>query len=224
MNIKAVIFDMDGVILNTEPLLAKYWCQAAREFGFPMEYGQALTLRSMCEKYASPYLKKLFGEGFDYQKVRARRKELMNLDIEKNGLRLKPGIFALLDYLDTVGLKTAVATATDMERAEKYLRAVGLFERFDKICCGPMVKNGKPDPDLYLFAADKIGIPPCECIAVEDSPNGIKSAYGAGMNTVMIPDLSQPDDELKKMLFKKCESLSEIIDVLKGIDYEHSAN
>lgn len=208
---------MDGVILNTEPLLAKYWCMAAREFGFSMEYEQALTLRSMCEKYASPFLKKTFGEGFDYKAVRARRKELMNKDIEENGLELKPGIKELLDYIDTTELKAAVATATDMERAERYLKSVGLYERFDKICCGPMVKNGKPDPDLYLFAAEQIGISPSECIAIEDSPNGIKSAYGAGMNTIMVPDLSQPDSELEKMLFRKCDSLIEIIGILSSI-------
>lgn len=217
MNIRAVIFDMDGVILNTEPLLAKYWCMAAREFGFPMEYEQALTLRSMCEKYASPFLKKTFGESFDYRTVRARRKELMNRDIEENGLELKPGIKELLDYIDTTELKAAVATATDMERAERYLKSVGLYERFDKICCGPMVKNGKPDPDLYLFASEQIGISPSECIAIEDSPNGIKSAYGAGMNTIMVPDLSQPDSELEKMLFRKCDSLIEIIGILSSI-------
>lgn len=217
MNIRAVIFDMDGVILNTEPLLAKYWCMAAREFGFPMEYEQALTLRSMCEKYASPFLKKTFGESFDYRTVRARRKELMNRNIEENGLELKPGIKELLDYIDTTELKAAVATATDMERAERYLKSVGLYERFDKICCGPMVKNGKPDPDLYLFAAEQIGISPSECIAIEDSPNGIKSAYGAGMNTIMVPDLSQPDSELEKMLFRKCDSLIEIIGILSSI-------
>lgn len=217
MNIKAVIFDMDGVILNTEPLLAKYWCMAAREFGFPMEYEQALTLRSMCEKYASPFLKKTFGESFDYRTVRARRKELMNRDIEENGLELKPGIKELLDYIDTTRIKKAIATATDMERAERYLDSVGLYDRFDKICCGPMVKNGKPDPDLYLFAAEQIGISPSECIAIEDSPNGIKSAYGAGMNTIMVPDLSQPDSELEKMLFRKCDSLIEIIGILSSI-------
>ena len=217
MNIKAVIFDMDGVILNTEPLLAKYWCMAAREFGFPMEYEHALTLRSMCEKYASPFLKKTFGESFDYRTVRSRRKELMNKDIEENGLELKPGIGELLDYIDTTELKAAVATATDMERAERYLKSVGLYDRFDKICCGPMVKNGKPDPDLYLFAVDQIGMKPSECIAIEDSPNGIKSAYGAGLNTIMVPDLSQPDEELKKMLFKKCGSLTDVIEELKKL-------
>lgn len=220
MDIKAVIFDMDGVILDTEPLLAKYWCMAARDFGFPMEYEHALTLRSMCEKYASPFLKKTFGDGFDYRAVRARRKELMNRDIEENGLRLKAGIKELLDYLDTTELKKAVATATDMERTERYLKSAGLFDRFDSICCGPMVENGKPDPDLYLFAADKIGVKPSECIAVEDSPNGIISAYGAGMNTIMVPDLSQPNGELEKLLFGKCGSLTEVIEIIGKVNKE----
>lgn len=217
MNIKAVIFDMDGVITDTELLLAKYWCQAAREFGFPMEYRHALNLRSCSEKYASPYLKETFGDAFDYRTVRARRKELMNADIQKNGIAKKKGIDEILDYLDTTDLIKAVATATDTERAKQYLDLIGLYDRFDAVCCGSMVKNGKPDPDLYLLAADKIGIKPENCIAVEDSPNGIKSAYGAGMIPVMIPDLTQPDEELSKLLYEKCGDHLQLIDLLKKI-------
>ncbi len=217
MEIKAVIFDMDGVIIDTEPLLAKYWCQAAREFGFPMEYKHALNLRSLSEKYASPYLKKTFGEDFDYRTVRARRKELMNEDIEKNGIVKKKGIDEILDFLDSTNLIKAVATATDLERAGKYFKLIGLYDRFDTICCGSMVKNGKPDPDIYLLAAEKIGVPPQSCIAVEDSPNGIKSAYSAGMYPIMIPDLTQPDEELYKLLFAKCVSILEIKNILNTI-------
>ena len=218
MIIKAVIFDMDGVIIDTEPLLAKYWCQAAREYGFPMEYQHALQLRSCSEKYASPFLKKTFGDGFDYRTVRARRKELMNEDIEKNGIVKKKGIDELLDYLDGTDLIKAVATATDLERAEKYLKLIGLYDRFDTICCGSMVKNGKPDPDIYFLAAEKIGIAPENCIAVEDSPNGIKSAYSAGMHPIMVPDLTQPDEELEKMLFGKCGSLLGVRDILEKLN------
>ncbi len=217
MKIKAVIFDMDGVIIDTEPLLAKYWCQAANEFGFPMKYEHALILRSLSEKYASPYLKKTFGESFDYRTVRERRKQLMKENIEKNGIVKKKGVEEALDYLDSTDFITAIATATDLQRAESYLKQAGLYQRFKTICCGSMVKNGKPDPDIYLLAAREIGVPPENCIAVEDSPNGIKSAYGAGMHPVMIPDLTQPDQELSKLLFKKIDSLSELPALLEEL-------
>lgn len=214
MKIKAVIFDMDGIILDTETLLAKYWCQAAREFGFPMEYKHALELRSLAGEYASPLLKSYFGDSFDYARVRSRRKELMNADIAKNGLKMKKGVKEILDYLDNSPFKRAMATATDEERAAQYLEMIGIRSRFPVICCGPMAKHGKPAPDIYLMAAEQIGVEPSLCAAVEDSPNGIKSAYGAGMRPIMIPDLTPPDEELKKLLFRQCRDLTELPPIL----------
>lgn len=217
MKAKAVIFDMDGIILDTEKLLAKYWCQAANEYGFPMEYKHALELRSLAGEYARPLLKKYFGDNMDYDTVRSRRKELMNMDIEKNGLQMKKGVKELLDYLDGTDFKRAIATATDVERAEQYLKMIGIYDRFPTICCGPMAKHGKPAPDIYLMAAEQIGVEPACCVAVEDSPNGIKSAYGAGMITVMVPDLTPPDKELEKMLFACCKDLTELPAVLEEL-------
>lgn len=217
MKIKAVIFDMDGIILDTETLLSKYWRQAAKEFGFRMTYEQSLELRSLAGEYASPLLKKYFGEGFDYATVRERRKKLMEKDIAENGLKKKKGIDEALDRIEKLGLQKALATATDIERATRYLNKTGLYDKFDAICCGPMAKHGKPAPDIYLLAAEKLGLTPQECAAVEDSPNGITSAYRAGMFPIMIPDLSQPDSELKKLLYKKCDSLKELPDVLEEL-------
>ena len=210
MKIKAVIFDMDGIILDTETLLEKYRRAAAKEFGFEMSREQALELRSLAGEYASPLLKKYFGEGFDYAVVRNRRKQLMEEDIAQNGLKKKKGAEEALEYIKKLGLKRALATATDIERAEKYLKKVELYDKFDCVCCGPMVKHGKPSPDIYLLAAEKLGLSPEECAAVEDSPNGITSAYRAGMKPIMVPDLSEPDEELKKLLYKKCGSLLEL--------------
>lgn len=217
MKAKAVIFDMDGIILDTETLLAKYWCQAANEFGFPMEYKHALELRSLAGEFARPLLKKYFGEEIDYDTVRNRRKELMNQDIAKNGLKMKKGVKEILDYLDSSEFKRAIATATDQERAARYLKMIGIYDRFPVICCGPMAKHGKPAPDIYLMAAEQIGVEPSLCVAVEDSPNGIKSAYSAGMIPVMIPDLTPPDSELKKMLFAQCKDLTELPTILEGL-------
>lgn len=213
--VKAVIFDMDGLLLDTEKLLVKYWVQAANEMGFPMTREHALYLRSLHRSYAVPYLKEQFGEGFDYIKVRSRRMELMQDYFAQNPLELKKGAVELLDYLKAQGIRSAVCTATDYERAKNYLSQVGIFGRFDKIICAAMVQRGKPSPEIYLYAAEQLGLSPQECMALEDSPNGVKSAAGAGCVTVMVPDLTQPDSELNAMIYAKADSLNDVIDILK---------
>ena len=110
MSIKAVIFDLDGTVIDTEKLLVKYWCMAANEFGFPMEREHALQLRSLARKYAEPLLKEWFGENCDYMTVRNRRMELMTAHIIENGLDVKAGIKELLVWLGENGYKRAVAT------------------------------------------------------------------------------------------------------------------
>lgn len=216
MYIKAVIFDLDGTVLDTEKLLVKYWCKAANDFGFPMEREHALKLRSLARKYAEPLLKEWFGEDCDYMKLRNRRMELMTEHIDSYGLETKAYIKELLVYLGEHGYKRAVATATDLTRAGNYLKNVGLYNYFDDIISAHQVENGKPKPDVYLYAVDKLGFKPDECIAIEDSPNGVISASDAGCKTVMIPDLTEPDTELKKRLFAVCESALDVIDLLEN--------
>lgn len=218
MKIKGIIFDMDGLMLDTEKLLLKFWIMSANEFGFDMKKEHVLSIRSLAAKYTIPKLRDIFGEKFDYYAVRKRRIELMNKYIEENGVEKKPGLDKLLDYLKTNGYKTAVATATDKLRAENYLKSAGVLEYFDVMVCGPMVENGKPAPDIYIKACELLKLKPFECIALEDSPNGILSAYRAGCRPVMIPDLTQPDDETSKLLYKKLERLDLVIDLLESSD------
>ena len=215
MEIKAVVFDMDGVLIDTEKLLVRYWVQAANEMGFPMERGHALELRSLASRYAEPYLKGLFGDGFNYRKVRARRIELMEDYIDLHGVQIKPGLTELMDYLKKHSYKIAVATATDYDRAVPYLQKAGIYESIDSLCCGPSVEHGKPEPDIYLYAAKKLGVEPEKCLAIEDSPNGIKAAHAAKMHTVMIPDLTQPDKNLQRLIYRKCDTLMDVIGVLE---------
>jgi len=213
--IRAVIFDMDGLILDTEKLLVRFWVQAANEMGFSMMREQALYLRSLHRSFAIPYLKEQFGEEFDYLAVRGRRMELMRDYLSQNPLELKPGAVELLDHLHSRGIRSAVCTATDYERAKDYLSQVGIFERFDAIICATMVEKGKPCPDVYLYAAEQLGLEPRECMALEDSPNGVRSAAGAGCVTVMIPDLTPPDDELRGIIHAQAGSLTDVIDILR---------
>lgn len=215
--IKAVIFDMDGLILDTEKLLVKYWCQAANEAGFPMQREHALNIRSLARKFAIPYLQGIFGEDFDYVKIRTRRMELMSEYISEHGIETKPGLAELLEYLKAHNIPAAVATATDYERTEKYLTQVGFFSYFSKIVCAAMVENGKPKPDIYLYAAQQLGLDPSECLALEDSPNGVRSASSAGCVTVMVPDLTQPDDELNSLIYAKAGSLADVCGIIERI-------
>lgn len=211
---KAVIFDMDGVLIDTEKHLVRLWCQAAQEFGYDMKREHALMIRSLAGEFAEPKLQSIFGKDFEYQKVRSRRKELMSAHLEEHGIEKKAGVEETLLYLKEMKYKVAVATATDEERAKKYLEEIGIYHLFDRVVCANMVSQGKPMPDVYLYACEQIGEKPEECYAVEDSPNGVKSASSAGCKTIMIPDLTQPDEETEKLLYAKVNSLMEIKNVL----------
>ncbi len=217
--ISGVIFDMDGLMLDTEKLLTRFWCEAAAFYGFEMTKQHVLGIRSLAAKYAQPHLQSIFGEGFDYYAVRAKRIELMNAYIEQNGIEKKQGLDELLESLKKRGSKLAVATATDRARTDMYLEKVGVRDYFDKLVTGDMIQNGKPKPDIYITAARELGLPCCECLALEDSPNGIRSAYDAHCKPIMIPDLSQPDEQTKALLYGCFSSLAELdksLDVLLG--------
>ena len=216
MEIKGLIFDMDGLMIDTEKLLQKFWVQAARELGYPMELEHTLQIRSLSAEPASAKLKEIVDENFDYYAVRNRRRALMREHVEKNGLEEKPGLGELLEYARQKKYRLGVATATDAQRTEQYLKSIGKYSYFDAFVCGGMVKKGKPEPDIYLEAARQLGLHPEECMALEDSPNGILSAYRAGCVPVMVPDLDQPDEETWKLLYRKVDTLQDVIPLLEG--------
>lgn len=212
--IKAVIFDMDGVLIDTEKHYFSCWLQASKEAGFPFSEEQALMLRSCDAKVAARMMQESFGEGFDYYAIRERRRQLVKERLEVCGVEKKPGVEETLLYLREKGIKTAVATATPLDRTREHLTQLGLLGLFDKIVSAKEVENGKPAPDVYLYACNQIGEEPGSCIAVEDSPNGIMSAYRAGLKPVMVPDLTQPDEELKKLLFGCEKSLTGVCAII----------
>ena len=216
-SVKGVLFDMDGVVLDTEKLYTRFWQEAAQYYGYPMTKEQALGMRSLNRGVGEAKLKSYFGDSVDYEQVRTKRVELMNAFIEENGVELKPGVAELLDYLDACGIKKAIATSSPLERTKQYLTQVGLVHRFDELVSGYMVDKGKPEPDIYLYAASKLALSPNECMVLEDSPTGILAAYRAGCIPVMVPDQDLPDEETQKLLYAVANSLTSVIPLLSDM-------
>ena len=214
--IKGVISDMDGVILDSEKLYVRFWCEAANFYGFPMNREHALSIRSMARPFAIEKLQGYFGAEFDYDSVREKRIELMDAYVSQHGIEAKKGAQKLLGFLKENGYKVALATVTPAQRAEEYLRRVDLLKYFDYVASARMVKNGKPKPDIYLFAAEKLGLKPEECLALEDSVNGVRSAAAAGCKTVLVPDLDNPEEQLKPLLYGTADGLEDVIKFFVG--------
>lgn len=221
--IKAVIFDMDGVLIDTEKHYNAAWCEAAHRAGFEnFAREHALMLRSCDPTLASEMMKDIFGAGFDYYAIREVRRGLVAERLEKYGLEKKPGIDEILAFLHERKIKAAVATATPIELTLQHLEQIGVKDQFDRIVSAKQVAHGKPAPDVYLYACGQIGEDPSDCIAVEDSPNGIRSAYAAGCRPVMVPDLTQPDEEIRPLLYAVADTLADIKELLiSKSDIEH---
>lgn len=214
---RGAIFDMDGLMLDTEKLLVRFWRQAAAEYGYDMTDEDVFGIRSLSRKYSVPRLKERFGQDFPFEDVRSRRIALMNSFIDENGFDVKKGLFELLSWLKNTGISIAVATATSRDRATAYLEHIDALRYFDAVICGDMVTNGKPEPDIYITAADGLGIPCEECAAFEDSPNGVLSAYRAGCQVIMIPDLTQPTEDMLPMLSGVYDDLEKAIAYFKEV-------
>ncbi len=218
MNLKAVFFDMDGLVLDTEKLYTRFWQEAGIAMGYPMTKEHALGMRSLNREAGLAKMQSYFGESVDYDGTRNKRIELMEAFIQKEGVEVKLGLDVLLSYLKEQGIKTAITTSSPLERTISYLSMVGLEHSFDKLITGYMVKKGKPEPDIYLYASQQFGLQPSECMVLEDSPAGITAAYRAGCKSVMIPDQDEPTKEIEKMLFAKVKSLDLVVELLCSMD------
>jgi HAD superfamily hydrolase (TIGR01509 family) len=179
-----------------------------------MTLDQALKMRAANSQLSEQNLKSFFGPTVDYRACRAKRIELMDAYIQQHGVEPKPGIYELLDVLDARGIPAAITSSSPTERIEQHLGSLDLLHRFQKICSGYDVPWGKPAPDIYLYGAASLGLPPENCLALEDAPTGILAAHRAGCVTVMIPDQDQPDAETEMLLHAKADSLLDVIGLL----------
>ncbi|WP_164918944.1 HAD family hydrolase [Caproiciproducens sp. NJN-50] len=214
--IRAVIFDMDGLMFDTERLTHVATAQAGRELGYPGIADFAREMIGRNEKECSGLYTRYLGGDFSYRGFSARRQEIIGALIRENGVPVKPGLFELLSFLKREGFLLAVATSTSRRHALPYLEQAGAARYFDRMVFGDMLEKSKPAPDIYLKAASELGIPPSDCMALEDSPLGIRSAHDAGMKTVMVPDLLEPDEALKKIVDFCVPSLFEVIELIRS--------
>lgn len=212
--IKGVIFDMDGVLFDTEKLYERFWIEAASQYGFIMTVEDVASVRSTDANLARKILKERLGETFDYDAVKKLRISLMQEFTRLNGIEVMEGVRELLDYLKKHGILTALATVSNRQRAEEFLGQGGIAQYFDYIVAGDMVKNAKPDPEIYQKAAKGLGLPCESCIAVEDSYNGVRSAFRAGCRVIMVPDRDVPDEEMQKSCYQIVENCAKIIEYI----------
>ncbi len=213
--IRGVLFDMDGLVLDTEKLYTRFWTEACHFYGYPMTREQALQMRAANSHVGEANLHRFFGPDIDYKTIRSKRIELMDAFIAENGVEPKPGIFALMDYLESQGIPAAICSSSPQDRIRAHLSSLGLYHRFAAICSGYDVPWGKPAPDIYLHGAASLGLDPKNCLALEDAPLGIESAFRANCIPVMIPDQDSPDEKTKAMLYARADSLADIVELLK---------
>lgn len=196
--IKAVIFDMDGVILDSETICDVVWEMAAREKGLERSNEVINLCRGTNKNDTNLILKDFYGADFDAEYFLNRSSELFHEVEFSKGIPLMPYAKEALEQLQKK-YRIALASSTRGPTVRRQLGAHNLLDFFETMTTGEMVEHSKPDPEIYLMACKSLGLNPAECIAVEDSFNGIKSAHAAGMKCCMIPDKVQPTQEIKTM-------------------------
>lgn len=210
----AVVFDMDGVIFDSERLVIECWKVIADKYGVVNVESVCRECLGINKEASKRKFIDYYGEDFPYDEYKEEMSALYHERYSDGRLPMKPGIKELLVFLKAKGKKTALASSTRKQVVTQELTDAGLIEYFDEIICGDMVARSKPAPDIYLKACECLGVPPEEAYAVEDSYNGIRSASGAGLKPVMVPDLAEPTKEMEELSEVILSSLLEVKEYL----------
>ena len=213
--IRGVLFDLDGVVIDTEKLYTRFWMEASRDLGHPMTFAQALQMRSLGSRESQEKLDSFFGAAvLPYADLRARRIELMEAFIAEHGVEEKRGIRELLAQLKEKNIPCAITSSSSIPVIRRHLGSLGLLDGFTALCSGKDVPMGKPAPDIYLHGAATLGVKPENCLAIEDSPAGIESAWRAGCMAIIVPDQDQPGEEVLSRAFAKADSLLDVMEMI----------
>jgi HAD superfamily hydrolase (TIGR01509 family) len=212
--VKAVVFDMDGLLVDSEVV----YCEALTSQAAAMGYELPREVMNRMIGYAwagsAQVLRDHFGADFDTERLRTGSIERF-YDLAQAEIALKAGVLEILEYLDRAGLPRAIATSSRRADVEHHLSAHGLIERFDAVLAQGDYPRPKPNPDPYLKAAEALGVDPRDCLALEDSHNGVRAAAAAGMMTIMVPDMLDPTEEMHQLCIRIAADLHEVRELLE---------
>lgn len=213
MKFQAAIFDMDGLLLDTERVCMRVFKQACKTINQPFHEEVYLSIIGCNSASIEKIFRQAYGE--HYQALHDEWRVNYNAIVKHQAIPVKEGVIELLNWLKSNHIPTAVATSTHRDVATFKLKLAGLDQFFDNLTCGCEVAHGKPDPEIYLLAAQRLGVDAKRCLAFEDSNNGVRSAVAAQMTTYQIPDLVEPSDEVKALGHQILPSLSHVLARLK---------
>ncbi|KXO06995.1 hydrolase, haloacid dehalogenase-like family [Moritella sp. JT01] len=215
MNYQAAIFDMDGLLLDTERVCKGIFEEACASLSIPFLEDVYLDIIGRNSQGIEKVIRAGYGSDLDYPVLHEAWRIRYNAVVKHQAIPVKEGVVELLTWLKNNNIPTAVATSTQQDVATIKLKLAGLDHFFDNLTTGCEVKNGKPDPEIYLLAAGRLNIHPEQCLAFEDSNNGVLSAVSANMQTFQIPDLVQPSAEVLTLGHTVSASLSDVLEILK---------
>lgn len=213
-NMKAVLFDMDGVIFDTESVYLDTWTKVFHNHGYMLTKDVYMSVMGRGRQNVIKKFLDVYGQDLPIVEMYKKKDEIIAQAIEKGLVSIKVGSKEILSFLKESGYKVALATSAKRERATKQLKMANIEEAFDAIVCGDEVINSKPDPEIFLRAAQKLSVNPENCIVIEDSSAGIKSAYNAKMICMHVEDLKKADEEILKYCYKSFKNLLDIKEYL----------
>lgn len=216
MNFQAAIFDMDGLLLDTERVCIEIFEQACQAVGVPFLRDLYLSVIGRNAAGIEATLRAGYGPDLDYMQLHNEWRTRYNAVVKHQAIPVKQGVIELLEWLKAEHIPTAVATSTQRDVASIKLRLSGLDRYFDAVATGCEVSQGKPHPEIYLLAASRLDVAPAQCLAFEDSNNGVRSAVAAKMITYQIPDLVMPSDDVVALGHRIRPTLSDVLEELKA--------
>ena len=215
MKITAVLFDNDGLLVDSERVTFEIWQDIFRRHGYDLTMDTYCQLIGMTEKNTAEFIYERFPGLDPYKDVFEEWDAQYEEIAPAGGVPLKRGAVELLDYCDEKGIRKAVASSNSLYWIETLLGANGIFHRMDAVSHSKLVQHGKPAPDLFLKAAELLGCEPGECVVLEDSENGLRAAHSAGMIPICIPDLKRPSAEVESLCSAVCSDMNEVIEWLE---------